>query len=67
MILFGVILRRLLVSFDYESELTSEESVASKDASQIEHGFVRSPLAAAGHEASVLSGTLKQFSLARPN
>jgi len=39
MILFGVLLRRVLVSFDNESELNSEESLASKDVSQIEHGF----------------------------
>ena len=67
MILFGVLLRRVLVSFDNESELNSEENLASKDVSQIEHGFARSPLAAASHEATVLAGTLKRFSLARPN
>ncbi len=67
MILFGVLLRRVLVSFDNESELNSEENLASKDVSQIEHGFARSPLAASSHEATVLAGTLKQFSLARPN
>ncbi|MCU1240422.1 MAG: hypothetical protein JWO71_1148 [Candidatus Acidoferrum typicum] len=67
LILFGELSRRVFVSLEKGSELNPDENLVSKVASHNEDAFVRSHLAAASHEASVLSVTPKQLSLARPN